>query len=85
MTTIAHCYRQLQESIKLQVKEDTPGNIKGRLIHASGDKLSSFKKSSRVGEIVYYEMDYCEKVLFLARRKLKKLGKLLKAKLKNSP
>ena len=63
--------------MKLHVKGDTPRNIKTRLIHA-------YDKSSRVGKIVYYDMDYREKV-FLSRRKLRKLGSLLKAKLKNSP
>ena len=70
--------------MKLQVKGDTPRNIKSRLIHAFGEKLSFFRKSSRAGEIVYYDMDYREK-MFLSRRKLRKLGSLLKAKLKNSP
>ena len=83
ITTTANYYKQLQESMKLHVKGDTPRNIKTRLIHAY-DKSSFFHKSSRVGEIVYYDMDYREKV-FLSRRKLRKLGSLLKAKLKNSP
>ena len=82
MTTIANYYKQLQESMKLQVKRDTPCNIKTRLIHACGDKLSFFQKSSRTCGIVCYDIDYDEKV---SRRKLKNLGSLLKVQLKNSP
>ena len=88
MTTIANYYRQLQESMKeSQVKEETPRNVKSKLIHAFGDKLSFFQKSSKTGKTVYYDIDYREKVFFffLTRRKLKKLGSLLKVKLKNFP
>ena len=43
-----------------------------------------FQKSSRAAEIGYYDMDYREKVLVFGEEKIKKLGSLLKAKLKNS-
>ena len=69
MITIANYYRQLQESIKLQVKGSTPRNIKSRLIHAFEDKLSFFQKSSRTGEIVFYDIDYREKVFIFGDQK----------------
>ena len=69
MITIANYYRQLQESIKLQVKGGTPRNIKSRLIHAFEDKLSFFQKSSRTGEIVFYDIDYREKVFIFGEQK----------------
>ena len=46
MTTIADYYRQLQKSMKLQVKGDTTRNVKERLVHEFGEKLSFFQKSS---------------------------------------
>ena len=85
MTTIANYYRQLQESVKLQVKGDTPRNIKSRLIHAFGDKLSFFQKSSRASEIVYYDMDYREKVFVFGEDKIKEVRKLIKSKIEELP
>ena len=85
MTTIANYYRQLQESMKLRVKGDSPRNIKSRLIHAFGDKLSFFQTSSRAGEIVYYDMDYREKVFAFGEEKIKEVGKLIKSKIEELP
>ena len=85
MTTIANYYRQLQESMKLQVKGDTPRNVKSRLIHVLGEKLSFFQKSSRGGEIVYYDMDYREKMFVFGEEKIKEVGKLIKSKIEELP
>ena len=85
MTAIANHYRQLQESMKLQVKGDTPRNIKSRLIHGIGDKLSFFQKSSRAGEIANYDMDYHEKVFVFRGEKIKEVGKLNKSKIEKLP
>ena len=84
MTTIANYYRQLQESMKLQVKRDTPRNIESRLIHVFRDKLSFFQKSSRTGEIVYYDIDYSEKVFIFGEEKIKEVGKLIKLPISTS-
>ena len=51
------------------------------MIHASGDNISSFQKSSRTGEIVYYEMDYREKVFVFGEEKIKEVGNLIKSKI----
>ena len=80
MTTTANYHRQLQESMKLKVKGDSPRNINSRLIHAFGDKSLFFQKSPRAGEIVYYDMDYREKVFAFGEEKIKEVGKLIKSK-----
>ena len=51
-----------------QMKRETSRNI--RLIHAFGDKLLFFQKSSRAGEIVYYDMDYQEKVFVFGEEEI---------------
>ena len=71
MSTIADYYRQLQKSMKLQVKGDTTRNVKERLVHEFGKKLSFFQKSSRTGEIVYSGTDYREKVFVFGEEKIK--------------
>ena len=68
MTTIAKYYRHFQEWMTPQMKRDTSRNI--RLIHAFGDKLLFFQKSSRAGEIVYYDMDYQEKVFVFGEEEI---------------
>ena len=85
ITTIANYKRELQESMKLQMKRDTPQNIKSRLIHAFGDKLSFFKIRLEPTSLFIMMWIIVKMCLFLVRRKLKKFGSLLKAKLKNSP
>ena len=70
--------------MKLQIKGDTPGNIESRLIHVFRDKLSFFQKSSRTGEIVYYDIDYSEKVFIFDEEKIKKVGKLIKLPISTS-
>ena len=84
-TTIANYYRQLLESMKLQVKGDTPQNIKSRLIHDFGDRSSFFQKSSRTSKIVYYDIDYHEKVFIFGEGKIKEVGKLIKSKIEELP
>ena len=68
MSTIANYYRQFQGWMTPQMKGDIPRDI--RLIHAFGDKLLFFQKSSRAGDIVYYDMDYQEKVFVFGEEEI---------------
>ena len=85
MTSIAEYYRQLQKPMKIQVKGDTTRNVKDRLVHELGEKLSIFQKSPRTGEIVYSETDYRDKVFVFGEKKLKRSGGSSKVKLRNFP
>ena len=44
-----------------------------------------FQTSSRAGEIVYYDMDYREKVFAFGEEKIKEVGKLIKSKIEELP
>lgn len=83
MTTIAKYYRHFQEWMTPQMKRDTSRNI--RLIHAFGDKLLFFQKSSRAGEIVYCDMTYRENVFVFGDGKIKEVGKLIESKVEELP
>ena len=55
------------------------------MIHAFRDKLSFFQKSTRTGEIVYYDINYCEKVFIFGEDKIKEVGKLIKSRIEELP
>ena len=49
------------------------------MIHAFRDK------STRTGEIVYYDIDYREKVFIFGEEKIKEVGKLIKSRIEELP
>ena len=82
MTSIADNYKQLQESMKLEVKGNVTRNRQERLVNYFGKEISFIQRTGAI-DIVYTNNDCVRKVLPTEEEKVKTIAKLIKRKIQD--